>query len=76
MMNISIQDVAAIFDEHGVYLSEREAEALAQQCNDNAGQDDRDAEAWAKYYAAGEAHQQQCDALAHAQFCRDAYGDD
>ncbi|NPE57104.1 hypothetical protein HLB25_21405 [Dickeya dadantii] len=84
---ITMAQLKTIYEERDVFLSERNAAEMLKQCNDQADEiyhhystgkplPPRTATQWAEYYADGEAHQNDCDARAHAQFCHDAYGDD
>ena len=83
---ITLSQLMDIYERRDVFLSEKSATEMLEQCNEQADEiyqhfttgealPTRSATEWAIYFADQEAHQNRCDAMAYADFSRDAYGE-
>lgn len=84
---ITLAEITAIYEQYGALISDSDLADSLLQCNEQADEiylkygdgeplPPRTAKEWAHWFASGLAHEQNCDALADAQFQRDAYGND
>lgn len=74
-MQITLKTLQGIYSQYDVELSERDAHAMLQQCNEQDGINGRSAADWADFFACQDMHEQQANDAEMSEFHRNAYGE-